>query len=108
MDGSSPQDALGRRLGGLDQIQLGIELARQAFALRTDDSAAGTDYAFGAKAEYPNDRWRGMLAFRQIGENLIMLDRMRSRMAGVQGVGGSRVQVSTRNPGTPEPRNPLL
>jgi len=61
--------------------------------------------------EPKTDRFAGTAAcpvFRQIGENLIMLDRMRSRMAGVQGVGGSRVQVSTRNPGTPEPRNPLL
>jgi hypothetical protein len=47
----------------------GRNLSLDLFALRTDDSAAGTDYAFGAKAEYPNDRWRGMLAFRQIGEN---------------------------------------
>jgi cell division protein FtsI/penicillin-binding protein 2 len=51
--------------------------------------------------EPKTDRFAGTAAcpvFKQIGEDLIMLDRMRSRMAGVQGVGGSGVQASNRNP----------
>jgi hypothetical protein len=47
----------------------GRNLSLDVFAMRTDDAASGADYAFGAKAEYPNDRWRAMLGFKQIGED---------------------------------------
>ena len=47
----------------------GQNLSLDLFALRTDDSAAGDDYAYGARAEYPSDRWRAALGFKQIGED---------------------------------------
>jgi hypothetical protein len=47
----------------------GRNLSLDLFAMRTDDTALGADYAFGFRAEYPNDRWRGMLALKQIGED---------------------------------------
>ena len=47
----------------------GQNLSLDLFALRTDDTALGADYAFGFKAEYPNDRWRAMLGLKQIGED---------------------------------------
>jgi hypothetical protein len=43
---------------------LGLEL----FALRTEDSSSGSDYAYGIRVEYPNDRWQAMAGFKQIGE----------------------------------------
>jgi hypothetical protein len=47
----------------------GRNLSLDLFAMRTDDTTLGADYAFGFKAEYPNDRWRGMLALKQIGDD---------------------------------------
>ncbi len=47
----------------------GQNLSLDLFALRTDDTALGADYAFGFRAEYPNDRWRAMLGLKQIGED---------------------------------------
>ncbi len=47
----------------------GRNLSLNLFAMRTDDTALGADYAFGFRAEYPNDRWLGSLGFKQIGED---------------------------------------
>ena len=46
----------------------GQNLSLELFAMRTDDSASGSDYAYGVKAEYPNDRWQAMMGFMQIGD----------------------------------------
>ncbi|MCZ6673001.1 MAG: DUF5916 domain-containing protein [Verrucomicrobia bacterium] len=41
-----------------------------SYALKSDNGdTSGDDEAFGFSARYPNDRWDGMLVFRQIGED---------------------------------------
>lgn len=47
----------------------GQNVSLEIFALRTTDSAVGSDSAYGFKAEYPNDRWQAMLGLKQIGED---------------------------------------
>ena len=73
-----PRRSVGRRRqqpGGVRRALRHLELQGRSepqsrlFALRTDDTALGADYAFGFKAEYPNDRWRAMLGLKQIGED---------------------------------------
>jgi cell division protein FtsI (penicillin-binding protein 3) len=61
--------------------------------------------------EPKKDRFASTVAcpvFRQIGGNLLLLERMRERVAGVAGFEGPGVQVSTRSAGTPRPPSPLL
>jgi hypothetical protein len=45
-------------------------LSLSVYAFRTDDEFSDTaDYAAGFALEYPNDRWFGIISWKQIGEN---------------------------------------
>lgn len=58
------------RLQTSDFLGEGKNFEFDAYAVKSEnDNSSGDDMSFGFAARYPNDRWDGMVVFRQIEEN---------------------------------------